>query len=75
MNRKVEETLIGFSTSIAVSRGCPQWGVSSHFLWCLVGGALKARLSGGGIHIQGYADDTGLLAVGKFPNTMSGLMQ
>ena len=75
MNRKFEKALIGFSTRIAVCRGCPQWGVLSPFLWCLVGGALKARLSGGGIHIQGYADGTGLLAVGKFPNTMSGLMQ
>jgi len=33
------------------------------------------RLSGGGIFVQGYADDICLLAVGKFPNTVSGLMQ
>jgi hypothetical protein len=36
---------------------------------------LLARLSGSGIFIQGYADDICLLAVGKFPNTLSGLMQ
>jgi hypothetical protein len=27
------------------------------------------------VFIQGYADDICLLAVGKFPNTVSGLMQ
>ena len=36
---------------------------------------LLARFSGGGVFIQGYADDKGLVAVGKFPNTISGLMQ
>jgi hypothetical protein len=36
---------------------------------------LIARLSGIGVFIQGYADDICLLAVGKFPNTVSGLMQ
>ena len=33
-----------------------------------------AGLTGGGIHIQGYADDICVLAVGIFPDTMSGLM-
>jgi len=32
-------------------------------------------LTGGGIHIQCYADDICLLAVGKFPKAVSGLMQ
>jgi hypothetical protein len=36
---------------------------------------LIARLSAGGIYIQGYADDIHLLAVGKFLNTVLGLMQ
>ena len=36
---------------------------------------LLARLSGSGVFIQGYADDICLLAVGKFPNMVSGLMQ
>jgi hypothetical protein len=35
---------------------------------------LLARLGGNGVFIQGYADDVCLLAVGKFPNTVSGLM-
>jgi hypothetical protein len=36
---------------------------------------LLARLSDSGVFLQGYADDLCVLAVGKFPNTVSGLMQ
>jgi len=50
-------TLNGFSVGLAISRGCPQGGVLSPFLWCLVVNDLLARLSGGGVFIQGYADD------------------
>jgi len=45
-------TLSGSSMRIAVSSGCPQ--VLWSLLGCLVD-ALIARLSGGVIHIQGYA--------------------
>ena len=63
------------SRSVAVSRGCPQGGVLSPLLWCLVVDELLARLSEGGVHAQGYADDICLLVVGKFLNTVSGLIQ
>jgi hypothetical protein len=36
---------------------------------------LLARFSGIGVFIQGCADDIRFLAVDKFPNTVSGLMQ
>ena len=36
---------------------------------------MLARLNEGGVHSQGYVDDICLLAVGKFPNTVSGLIQ
>jgi hypothetical protein len=39
-------------------------------LWCLVVDDLIARFSGGGMYIQGYADDICLLGVGKFPNSV-----
>ena len=65
----------GFSRKVGVSRSCPQGGVLSPLLWCLVGDELIAKLNGGGVYTQGYADDICLLAVGKFPNTVSGLMQ
>ena len=58
---------------VAVSGGCPQGGVLSPLLWCLVDD-LIARLSMSGVYCQGCADDNCLLAVGKFPNTVSELM-
>ena len=57
-----------------VSRGCPQGGALSPLLWCLVVNELLARLSEGGVYSQGYVDIC-LLAVGKFPNTVSGLIK
>jgi hypothetical protein len=68
-------TLGGHSRSIGISRGCPQEGVLSPLLWCLVVNELLARLNEGGVYTQGLADDICLLAVGKFPNTVSGLIQ
>jgi hypothetical protein len=59
---------------VAVARGCLQGGVLSPLLWCLVVD-LIARLNTGGVYCQGYADDICLLAGGKFPNTVSELMQ
>jgi hypothetical protein len=59
---------------VAVSRGCLQGGLLSLLLWCLVVDDLIARLSMGGVYRQGYANDICLLAVGKFPNTVSELM-
>jgi hypothetical protein len=50
-------------------------GVFWPILWCLVVYVFIAGLIGGEIHILGYMDDICLLAVRKFPNTVSGLMQ
>jgi len=72
--RQATAMLGSFSRSVAVSRGCPQGCVLSPLLWCLVVDELLARLSGGGLYAQGYADDICLLAVEKFPNTVSGLI-
>jgi hypothetical protein len=66
--------LSSLSRIVAVSKGCPQGGVLSPLLWCLVVEDPLARLSGV-VYAQGYADDISLLAVGKFPNTVSGLIQ
>ena len=49
--------------------------VSSLLLWCLAVDEFIARLNRGGVYTQGYADDICLLVVGKFPNTVSGLIQ
>jgi hypothetical protein len=58
-----------------VCRGCLQEDVLSPLLWCFIVVDLTARLNMGCVNTQGYADDVCLLAVGKFPNTVSGLMQ
>jgi len=50
-------------------------GVLSPLLWSFVVDDLITRLSVTGIYIQGYADDICILAVGRVPNTESGLMQ
>ena len=71
--RLAAATLSGFSKRVAVYRGFPQGGVLSPFLWFLVDD-LVTRLNGGGMCTHGYADDICLLAVGKFPNTVSGLI-
>ena len=68
--RLATATLGGLSKCVGVSRGFPQGGVLSPPLWCLL-----VRLSEEGVYTQGYADDICLLAVGKFPNTVSGLIQ
>jgi len=73
--RQAIATLGSHSRSVAVSRGCPQGGVLSPLLWCLVVDELLARLSGGGVYAQGHVDDICLLAVEKFPNMVSGLIQ
>ena len=68
-------TLRGLSRSVAASIGCPQGGVLSPLLWCLVVNELLARLNEGGVYSQGYADYICLLAVRKFPNTVSGIIK
>jgi len=68
-------TLGGSSARLVISRVCLQVGVLSPLLWCLLVDDLLSRLSESGVFILGYADDICLLAVGKFPNMVSGLMQ
>jgi len=73
--RLATATLGGSFKRAEVSRGCPQGGVLSPLLWCLVVDELIIGLNRGGVHTQGYADDICLLAVGIFPNPVSGLIQ
>jgi hypothetical protein len=58
-----------------LSRGCPQGGVLLPLLWYLVVDDLIARCNVGGVYTQGYMDGICLLAVGKFPNMVAGLIQ
>jgi len=58
-----------FSKRVVVSRGFSEGGVLLPLLWCLVVDGLIAGLIGVD------EDDVCLRAVGKFPNTVSGLIQ
>jgi len=73
--RLVTAALGSVSRSFAVSRGCPQVGVLSPLLWCLIVDELLVRLNEGSVYVQGYGDDICLLVMVKFPNTVSGLIQ
>jgi len=74
-SRLVTVTLGELPRSVGVSRGCPQGGILSPLQWCLVVNVLPARLNEGGVYTQGYVYDVCLLAAGKFPNTVSMLVQ
>jgi hypothetical protein len=56
----------GVSRSIEVARGCPQGGVLSPLLWCLVVGELITWLNEGGFYAHGYSDDMSS-GCGKIP--------
>jgi len=73
--RLATATLGGLSRRVGVSRSCPQGGALSPLIWYLVFNELLAGLIEGGVYTEGYADDICLLVVGKFPNTVSGLIQ
>lgn len=76
LRTRVAETEIG-NSSIAVltTRGCPQGGVLSPLLWCLVVDELLDKLTSEGITVQGYADDIVIIARGKWEEVLCDLVQ
>jgi hypothetical protein len=68
-------TLNETSMRVAISKDCPQGGVLSPLLYFLVINDLLTSLSESGLFTQGYAEDICLPPVGKFPNTVLGLLQ
>ena len=50
--RRATATLGNFSRSVEVPRGCPQGGVLSPLLWCLVVDELLTRLNGRGYMLK-----------------------
>jgi len=60
-----------------VERGCPQGGVLSPLLWCLVADGLLEELlvSNKGFHVQGYADDMAILVRRAFLEPLLELTQ
>jgi len=56
------------------ARGCPQGGVLSPLLWCLVVDELLVKLQEAGLLVCGYADDVAAIVRGSFLSTLKELM-
>lgn len=73
--RKVVASVCGTSTKLGVTRGCPQGGILSPILWCMVIDSLLVRLNNAGIFTQGYSDDVSSLVCGDFESTLGDRMR
>lgn len=73
--RSIEATICGTSTKLGVTRGCPQGGILSPILWCMVIDSLLVKLNDSGIFTQGYSDDVSSLVCGDFISTIGDLMR
>ena len=74
-DRRVSTEWGGTTVSGTVNEGCPQGGVLSPLLWSLVVDDLLRELNSRGLKAVGYADDIGIIARGKFPEILPGLIQ
>jgi hypothetical protein len=74
-NRKIIATVAGETLKGSVARACPQGDVLSPLLWSLVVDELIGGLNENGYYTLGYADDIAILVSGKFPYTVSELLQ
>lgn len=72
--RKVIARLAGSSAEAVVSRGCPQGGVLSPLLWCLVVDSLLETLCQSGFYAQAYADDLVILIQDQQIDILGGLL-
>jgi ribonuclease HI len=73
-DRLIKSSLLGDEITATATKGCPQGGVLSPTLWSLVVNSLLEELNNGPIHTVGYADDLVILVNGKFPGTVSEIM-
>lgn len=73
--RTVEATICGTTIKLGVTRGCPQGGILSPILWCMVIDSLLVRLNDLGLFTQGYSDDVTALICGDFVFTIGDLMR
>jgi hypothetical protein len=73
-NTNISATLSGETLRASVARGCLQGGVFSPLLWSLVVDDLSWELHSNGYYTVGY-DDIAILINGKFPYTVSEVLQ
>jgi ribonuclease HI len=74
-SRQIRSKLYNCSLEVFAMKGCPQGGVLSPLLWCLVVDDLLWKLNNLGLHTQGYADDLVTSIMGVDHGTISELMQ
>jgi hypothetical protein len=74
-SRNIVFRLAGDTMRASVARGCPQGSVLSPLLWSLVIDDLIWELNKKGYYTVGYADDIAILINGRFPNTVSEVLQ
>ena len=74
-SRVVSAQLGGKSVTKMTVKGCPQGGVLSPLMWCLVMDSLLKKLKNLGYEAIGYADDLAVVIRGKFGHTVSDQMQ
>ncbi|XP_036146028.1 uncharacterized protein LOC118646684 [Monomorium pharaonis] len=75
LGRQVTASLGTVKVSGWVKRGCPQGGVLSPLLWCLVADRLLRTLNERSFFTLGYADDLAILIRGPFLETLLELTQ
>lgn len=74
-HRRIYASVNDEQVGVTAARGCPQGGVLSPLLWCLVVDGLLRQLKEAGYGVTGYADDVAITISGKYPSTVSERMQ
>lgn len=73
--RTVKANVCGTDLSLCVTRGCPQGGILSPILWCMVIDSLLVELNQCGVFTQGYSDDVSSLVCGFSVDTVGDVMR
>ncbi|GJQ67271.1 hypothetical protein Trydic_g8174 [Trypoxylus dichotomus] len=70
-NRTVHISMNLCNIRVTVAASCPQGGVLSPLLWCLVVADLLSDLRWAGFYARGYADDITITASGRLECVVS----
>jgi hypothetical protein len=73
--RNISAILSGQTRTVSATRGCPQGEVLSPLLWSLVVDDLIWGVNNDGYYTVGYANDIAFPINGKFPHTVSEVLQ
>ena len=73
--RHVTAELENSNLIVRTTRGCPQGGVLSPLLWCLIVDDLLKVINGNGIYAQAYSDDGVLVVSGIHRETIVEIME